>query len=275
MRTAIGIVFGHFDESAKDILSYLLVYQNKLQKTFEFRILSAPGDDPFLELLSATSPPGHGEIYPQISGFLSRLKSWNRTEAHSFGLEEVEVNKVVVLTDTTLIDNFYYVGDETWAVIALGGWESEYSPPSIVEYYLSFVAVASVDAIADIRRHFDTRGCICDFNSSLSDARLKVLIGYVCETCASSIKSNASSEALDDAQLLLKREWLGDDSEPADAATVVKKLGYDLFRTAGIKPTFRERLMASLEQEGLKNVLSLTFQILLAIALLILGIKSK
>jgi hypothetical protein len=274
MRKAIGIVFGRFDESAKEVLSYLLVYQNTLQKTFEFRILSAPDDDPFFEMLSKDSPPYHDAVYPQIKEFLSRLKSWNRTEANSFRLEEVKVDKVVVLTDTTFSDNFYYVGDETWAVIALGGWESEYAPPSIVEYYLSFVAVAAVDAIADIRRHFETRGCICDFNCSLSDARLKVLTGYICETCASSIQGGASGHALADAELLMKRDWLGSSSAPADVALTVKKLGYDLFRTSGIKPTLRERCLAILEQEGLKNLLSISFQILLGIAVLVFGLSN-
>lgn len=275
MPTTIGIIFGPFNESAKEALSFLLIYQNTIQKTFEFHILSYPPHDPFLEILSADSAPKHADVYPHIDDFLSRVKSWNNSEAESFGLDKVEVDKIVLLTDSTFSDNFYYVGDETWAIIALGGWENEYAPPSIVEYYLSFVAGAALDAITDIGRHFETRGCIFDFNGSLSDARLSVLSGHVCDSCASEIKTQASKQVFDDALVLLNRSWLGGSSAPSDVAITVKKLGYDLFRTAGIKPTLAEQWRATLEQEGLKNVLSLTFQILLAAALLVLGLKGK
>jgi len=53
----------------------------------------------------------------------------------------------------------------------------------------------------------------------------------------------------------------------------VKKLGYDLFRAAGAKPNFKQRLFATLEQEGLKNLFSIGGQILLALALLLIGLK--
>src|SRR5271170_6932947 len=225
MPTTIGVAFGAFEQATKEILSYLLVYQNTVQGSFEFRILSGPDDDPFIELLSGDRPPDHREIERQIGPFLSRLKSWNNSQARGYELDPVTVDKIVLLTDTALSDNYYYVGDETWAVIALGGWENEYAPPSIVEYYLSFVAVAALDAKVDLARHFETRGCISDFNASLADARLSVLSGHICDSCARLIEAQTSKRVLEDARLLLSRPWLGDSSAPSDVAATVKKMG--------------------------------------------------
>lgn len=275
MPITIGVVFGSFEEVAKDVLSYLLVYQNTIQKTFEFRILSCSPSDSFLALLNADRAPSHVEIEQQVGDFLSRVKSWNDSQAEAFGLDPVRVDKVALLTNTAFSDYYYYVGEETWAVIALGGWENEYAPPSIVEYYLSFVVLAAIDVRTNIGRHFETRGCIFDFNASLADARLSVLSGHICESCAHSITTETSSRVLNDTRLLLARPWLGDSSNPSDVAVTVKKLGYDLFRTSGIKPTWKEWVVTTLEQEGLKNLLNITFQILLVAALVLLGFKQK
>jgi len=274
MTTTIGIVFGDFAETPQEILSYLLIFQNTLQSSFEFRILPTPDDD-FIRLLSSEQPPNHAEVEEKIDRFLFNLRTQNNSAARAYGLDPVAVDKVILLTDTALSDNYYYVGTDTWAVIALGGWEDAYAPPSIVEYYLSCVVVAALDAKVDLARHYETRGCITDFNAGLADARFSVLSGYICHNCAQAIKEQASKKLLDDVHVLLDRRWLGDSSAPSEVALTIKKMGYDLFRTSGIKPNWKETIRATLEQEGLKNFLSVTFQILLAIALLVLGLKSK
>jgi hypothetical protein len=275
MRKIIGIVFGPFEEVTQNILSYLLIYQNTLQQSFEFRILACPPDDPFLQLLARDPPPGHLDAEKKIDDFLSRVRSWNDEEAESYELDPVCADRIVLLSNTVFSDNYYYVGSRSGGVMALGGWEDAYAPPSIVEYYLTFVVATALGTLASFRRHFETRGCIFDFNGGLSEARFSVLTGYICDSCQSLIRTQSSNQVLEDARILLSRDWLGDSSAPSDVAVTVKKLGYDLFRTAGIKPTWKEKWVAALEQEGLKNVLSLTFQILLAIALLVLGLKKS
>ena len=271
--TKIGVVFGPIDAVAQDILSYLLVYQNSVQKSFEFRILPAPENDPFFHLLSKAPP--HTKVAPQIDAFLSRIRAWNEKNAEVYDLASEWVDKAIVLADTRFGDNYYYIGSATWAVIALGGWEKELSPPSIVEYFLSFATLASLDAIArPMERHFDTRGCVFDFNATLQHARLKVLSGDICSSCADKVEELTSKQVIADAQTLLKRSWLGTASAPSDVALTVKKLGYDLFHTSGVKPTLKERLLATLEQEGLKNLLNVTFQILLTALLILIGLKS-
>jgi hypothetical protein len=135
--------------------------------------------------------------------------------------------------------------------------------------------VASLDAIArPMERHFDTRGCMFDFNATLQDARLKVLSGHICDSCTKRVTQLTSKQVVTDVQTLLKRSWLGTASTPSDVALTVKKLGYDLFYTSGVKPTLKERCLAILEQEGLKNLLNVTFQILLTAILVVIGLKS-
>jgi hypothetical protein len=206
--------------------------------------------------------------------FVRRLTDFNKRVADDYDLRADGVDKIVVLTNTRFRDNYYYIGTASWAVIALGGWEDEFAPPSLVEYFLTLVTLASLDAVVrPMERHLDTRGCAYDFNAKLRDTRLKVLSGHICDDCRSEIERKTSKETVEDAKILLKRSWLGTPAAPSDVAVTVKKLGYDLFHTAGAKPSFKERWLVLLEQEGLKNFLNITFQILLAIALLVIGLK--
>jgi small basic protein len=264
------------EKVTQNILSYLFVYQNTVQKTFEFRLLSGPSDDPIISILSAAPAPDHRLAALEMARFIPRLNAWFEDGAKSYQLKATPIDSFVLLTDVRFSDNYYYVGMGRWAIVALGGWQNEFAPPSIVEYYLSFTVIAALDAVVhDVDRHYETRGCVFDFNASLDDARWSVLSGQLCNSCTTHVENSTSKLVLDDARILLNRTWLGTPSNPSEVALTVKKLGYDLFHTAGIKPTFKERCVAILEQEGLKNLLSLTFQILLAIALVVVGLKKN
>jgi hypothetical protein len=261
------------EDLTKEVLSCLLLFQNTLQKTFEFRLLSRDDDDPFIAGLSAQPGPTWDDLSDKAVHFFPRLRKWNEQVAAAYELSADQVDMTVVLTNTRLSDNYYSLGSENWAVIALGGWEDDFAPPSLVEYFLTFTAIASLDAIVrPMDSHFDTRGCVSDFNARLGDARQKVLTGHICHSCQKKIEAT-SREVFTDADILLKRTWLGSSTAPSDIALTVKKLGYDLFHTAGAKPSWRERWLALLEQEGLKNLLSITGQILLLLILLFLGLK--
>jgi hypothetical protein len=261
------------EDLTKEVLSCLFLFQNTLQKTFEFRLLSQNDDDPFIAELSARPGPTWDDLSLKATHFFPRLRKWNEQTAAEYNLSADRADKIVLLTSTRLSDNYYYLGTENWAIIALGGWEDDFAPPSLVEYFLTFTAIASLNAIVrTMDKHFDTRGCVSDFNASLGDARQKVLTGHICHSCRRKIEA-ISRGIFTDADILLKRTWLGSPTAPSDIALTVKKLGYDLFHTAGAKPSWRERWFALLEQEGLKNLLNITGQILLLLILLILGLK--
>ena len=276
MAVSIGVVFAAFESSTEDILSYLITFQNSIQNSFEFRLLSAPTPDPFISLLQRIVPPTHEEAEGEVDAFVARVKAHDASEAASYGLMAQPVDKIVLFSNTRFSDNFYYIGCPTWSVVALSGWQTEFAPPSIVEYYLSILVTSALDAVgAGIDRHFNTRGCIFDFNASLSDKRLSVLSGHICADCKMKIEKMAGSQVVADALVLLQRSWLGSAQQPSEVAFTVKKLGYDLFHTTGVRPTLKERLLTTFEQEGLKNALNITFQLLLAIALVIIGLKKQ
>ena len=274
MTKSIGVIFAFAQQDIEQVLSYLITYQNSLQKSFEFRLLPCPERDPFIDLLGRNPAPTHTDVAGEAGAFAKRVIEAGDEEAAEYDLVADPIDKIVVLTDIRFSDNYYYIGNPKWAVIALGGWETDFAPPSIVEYYLSILVTSALDALAlGIERHYYTRGCIFDFSASLADKRLSVLSGCICPTCSAVIEGGAGKQFVDDAQLLLKRDWLGDSTKPSAVADAVKKMGFDLFHTTGAKPTFKERLKTNFEQEGVKNLLSFTFQLLLAAAIVVMGLK--
>jgi hypothetical protein len=274
MTISIGVVFGSMERETQDILSYLITYQNTLQSSFEFRLVSCPIDDPLLDLLRQNPGPTHDEAIEKADDFTRRVSELCAEEANSYDLRIEKIDKIVLLTNTRFSDNYYYIGCPTWAIIALGDWQKELAPPSIVEYYLSILVTSALDALgAGIQRHYLTRGCNFDFNATLDHKRLSVLSGNICPECAAKIQAKGGKEFVSDGLILLKRDWLGDSNDPSAVATTVKKLGFDLFHTTGATANFKERLRAAFEQEGLKNFLGFTFQPLLAIAVVVMGLK--
>jgi hypothetical protein len=265
----VDIVFGSLDPIVRDALSYLVLVQNKLQSVFEFRIVQPDPADGLLLILASEGGVDSEKVVSEGAGFAQRTRQFNKTFAGRYDLQVDEGSILILLSAARLTDNFYLVSGKSWALIALGGWEREFSPPSIIEYYLTFIIAAVASIVAPrLPDHHETRGCLCDFNVTLRDARYSVLTGHLCELCAAEIRNSSSDSTVK----------LGDEAKPSEIALVVKKLGFDLFRTSGVKPTLKERLLATLEQEGFKNILSTSFQILflfITILLIYLGFKLK
>jgi hypothetical protein len=73
-------------------------------------------------------------------------------------------------------------------------------------------------------------------------------------------------------------DWLGKLDDPRSPAGIVKKLGYDLFLTQGIKPTPLEKIRGILLDEGVKEFVKLFFAVILGILtarLVWLGVMMK
>src|ERR1700732_3560663 len=124
MTVSIGVVFASMEQKTIEILSYLITYQNTLQNSFEFRIISYPEeDDPLLNLLQQKPGPTHLEVVTKADDFTARVNAFCAMEANAYGLQTEQIDKIVLLTDTRFRDNYYYIGCPTWAVIALGDWQ--------------------------------------------------------------------------------------------------------------------------------------------------------
>ena len=123
--------------------------------------------------------------------------------------------------------------------------------------------------------HLGTKGCVFDFTEYLSEARYKALQSYVCSVCRQRFQKVGAGFVADEIVRVLDTKWLGRLGNPNSPAAIVKKLGYNLFLTKGFQPTWRERVLAGLRDAGVKEVLRLAANLLLAGLLLWLGLKDR
>ncbi len=273
----IGVILTELGGLNSTALKYLILYQNTLQKTFQFELLPVPDSgDKFLGQLDSPVPIDREKIEKQMDAFVSRYKKWLEKQAEDFDITPTLPDGYVIMSTVKFDDNYFLTGNDELGVIALGHWKRYMAPPSIVEFFLNILIELSIDFACgeDVPRHLTTRGCVFDFTVSLDEARLAVLTGYVCESCRKIITSR-HERIYEDAKLLLQMNWLGDSSVPATAALTADKLGYDLFHTKGITPTFLERIRSSLEKEGLKALLQILAATIIAALLIWLGLKKS
>ncbi len=249
----IGVLIHALQPLPTRVLSYLITYQNTLQSSFLFEVLPSPDADPFLAKLAASNIGDHESIVPEVDQFVTRYKQWLNGQSERYNLKVVDFDTIAILSDAQFTDLYYYIDHEDWSLILLGGWKRRQAPPSIVEYYLTFLDTVAIIAATPgaVSQHYGITGCAMDFNESISSARYATLCGYLCPDCASALENGTSKQVLADANLLLKRSWLGGSAKPSDVAVNVKKLGYDLFHTTGLRPTFAERVRSLIEQEGI------------------------
>jgi len=275
MPTKIGILHTYFDPRTEAALKYLVLQMNSVQKSFEFSFLPMR-DDPFLLDLEAERPLDHMLITEGIPPFCASYLSFLRDQGEAFGIVASTPDCIVILSRARLSNRWYVMGDNNWALLALGEWEDVMAPPSFIEFSLALlVQIGAYTACGEHspRSHSETKGCLFDFTANLLEARFKALTGFLCSACTDTIRKARSEELVKDMRLLLERHWLGRSDDPQGVSNIARKLGFPLFSTNGLSPTFGERLRSSLEQEGTKVILDLVKALLLASILLWLGLK--
>jgi hypothetical protein len=275
--TKIGIILTKLGGLDIRALKYLVLFQNTLQESFEFEFLPTPEKNDFLEKLDSSEPLDRKSVEQNASKFFAQYDKESKEEAEDFELSYEPPDCFVILSTAKFADEYYVTGEDNWLIIALGHWQRSMAPPSIVEFFLALLVGTAIDTSCGENfpdRHHATKGCIFDFTADLDDARLGVLTGFLCESCCDTIKQSQSQKLIEDAKLLLRKEWLGDSSKPANVANTVKKLGYDLFHTKGVKQTPWERLSLTIQEEAIKSLLKIIGGIILAGLLIWLGLKS-
>lgn len=274
----VGVMFADLGKLNPRALKYLIVHLNTLQSSIEFELLTMSLPDPLFTELQANAVVGREVFTSKLGSFRSRLKRNIEEMQRDYCLFDEETpDKFIIVSLVRFDDRYYSTQSDGVAVQALGYWDLHMAPPSIVEFILTLLIRQACSHASPLGEsvHLGTRGCLFDFTAVLDDARYKSLQAFVCSTCRATLSRKGLSRLADDAVVLLDTRWLGASSDPLSPAGISAKLGYDLFLTRGLKPTFLENVRGLLRDELVKELLKLIFALLLAWALFRFGLKPK
>jgi hypothetical protein len=171
------------------------------------------------------------------------------------------------------------VYEDEYSAIFLGEWETTMAPPSLLEFIVSLVMMEGIYALmppeAEEISHLATRGCIGDFNATLRDVRYKTLQGFICSDCKALMVKTIGIDRTNIWMSLLKKDWFGSITDPACPASMVSKLGYNLFVTKGLTPGKWEKVKQALSEEGVKELIKLIGFIIGAALVVWLGLSKN
>jgi hypothetical protein len=277
-RHRIGVIFGPARDLNEVATTFLLLQLNTKQTIIEFELLPPPLTDPLWPLLHSRHRVARDEVEECSASFRSRYQQyWDDLLQGSIVSERMPQN-IIIVSMARFSDNLYSTTLDGLSILALGNWKRYMAPPSLLEFIVFLVLRLAMGLIEPRLRewqHLGTKGCLWDYNPYLSDARYKVLVGYICDDCHTSMKRGALAPLLPILPALLSKEWLGKRDDPQAPAAISAKLGYDLFSTKGTKPTLRETLMSVVTEEGVKKLLKWISAIGLAAILFWLGLKAS
>ena len=274
----VGVIPADLGKLNVTALKYLVVHLNTLQASIEFEILALGPGDELLMTLDEGDVVERDKCRSMLPGFSERITRLFGAEQKDYDLADQSLpENFVVISLAKFSDEHYGLKEKNVQVQALGNWARHMAPPSILEFILVLLmrqAASFIVPALSKSLHLGTKGCLFDFTSDLAEARYKALQSFVCSTCRSRIQESGAVYLADDIVRVLDFNWLGTTSDPHCPAGIVAKLGYDLFLTKGIQPTFWENIRAILRDEGMKEIIKLVFAILLVALLLKLASRS-
>lgn len=274
----IGILLGDLGEVNTVALKYLIVHLNTLQTDFEFEFFLVDRHDSVLKLTNKKNEIDRNKLRSELPAFLQRTQAFLSRFNEGYKLSQTAVpENFILLTMARFNDGYYSIRVAGMNVLALGNWERHMAPPSLLEFFVTLVlrqAVSFISPSLSSSVHLGTKGCLFDFTSSLEDVRLKALQGFICSDCRASLVADGHPDLAEHLLAVLDTSrWFGKTEDPTTPAGIVSSLGYDLFKTKGVKPSFWEKAQATLHEEGVKELIKLVGGIILAALLLWLGLK--
>lgn len=273
----IGILLGDLRKFNVSVLKFLVLQMNTLQQTFEYEFLPVDYKDAFIQKLSHQSSVDREELRQEVGTFCDRYSTYLDELIDGYQLKNKQVPTYYILVTTACFqDNHYSMVEKGLVVLALGNWQRYMAPPSIVEFILTLIVRHSVGSICAPLRgsvHFGTRGCIFDFTPFLDEVRLKILNGFICSSCRTTLMSAGYNNVPEELTRVLKKEWFGKTDEPEKPAGIAANLGYNLFTTKGPQPTVWETTKKTLQEEWVKSLLTLFITVLGAILFGFLAIR--
>jgi hypothetical protein len=275
--TRVGVILAALGKLNVVALKYLVVHLNTLQTSVEFEILSPNPKDELLVTLGEGKVVDRDMCRSMLPDFRNRMIQFIAGEQEAYDLADQSVpDNFAVISLAKFSDEHYGLKEKHIQVQALGNWERHMAPPSILEFIVVLLmrqAASFVVPSLSKSFHLGTKGCLFDFTSELAEARYKALQSFVCSTCRSRMLESGAIHLADDITRVLDFDWLGVPGDPHCPAGIVAKLGYDLFHTKGIQPTFWENIRSVLRDEATKEIVKLVFAVTLAALLLRLGLK--
>ncbi len=242
----IGVLLAGPGKLNVAVLKYLILHINTLQQTFEYEFLPTDDSDEFLQKLSTQTTVDRVEIAAGVHPFLQRHKQFLKEEIMGYDIRDTAIpDNLIIITMTRFEDRYYSTRIDNLSILALGYWERWMAPPSIIESILTLVVQELIGIVCPPlsgSAHLGTKGCICDFTANLADARIKVLSGFICHYCRSKLDAAGFNQLPDELAHVLKKDWLGEFTNPNSPAGIASKLGYDLFITKGLTTTLWERI---------------------------------
>lgn len=297
----VRIMFINCPILAVDATSYLLLSQNKVQKSIEFEVVHHWIYGNTIQPKKSLSEKTAWWLSEQLprADFINRWickkldlraaplfrtqlthTGWfgvvkNAVENYDRWFAKCGYNKfdttpqpTIVITETPFEGGYLGYSQEDIAVVSLAKWEKFFKPGSALEYILGSVQRYSLRLIyKNIGSHYATRGCIWDFDVHQPDNRIAAYMGIMCETCRNSLSSTASSIELEDVEKLITNEWIGSNDTPTSSSANLRKIfRYSLRRSTGLHPGIIESL-----SQGMRTELGKFFLDILKVLLAALG----
>lgn len=268
IQAITGQAIKNFDDSA---LRYMILAINSYATPFQLEFVPFDATDEFLRPLLAAELVNKPNRTDMIS-FHSRQRNYFERRAQGYGQKDGPPDCFQVISAARFSGRYFWTSSGAVSVIAMGDWERSLSPPSILEFIQVLVLQGALLALCpNLHTHLGTRGCIMDFSGDLSDARQKVLSGFVCQSCRAIIADGGYHELVDELRPILSGNWLGRPDDPTSPAGIVSKLGHNLFITKGFKPNRVEAIKAGLLEESAKQISTIIGTIIAAFLLALLG----
>jgi hypothetical protein len=266
------------DELQSSALRLFILAMNRRQRHFEFEFVPCDVSDSLLSALDVSVELDREEIRKIARDFPARFSRELLSLMTDYSIKDMRLpDYFIVVSMARFEDGYYNLRTNEISVIALGNWKSSMSPPSIIEFIQTLIlreALAGICPALQGSQHFGTKACICDFNRDLADVRLKVITGFVCGHCRHVLDAAGHKTVADEVELMLSKDWIGDLSSSASLASTIEKFGVNLFIATGLKPTWKERILSTVREDGFKELIKSLYAILLAGLLFYLGWKA-
>jgi hypothetical protein len=188
----VGVIISNSSPLQTPALRYLILHLNCLQNVFEYEILPNELENSPLAVLNTEEEveDRHKLRNEAIPRFLPLYQEYLREQSAAYNLKQEPPFNFIFISLATFKDGYYstrpnfeLTQPNRMSILALGNWEREMAPPSILEFILTLVLRESVAFVAPSLRtsiHLGTKGA-----SAISPTRWRMQSSKRCrDSCA-------------------------------------------------------------------------------------------